>query len=269
MNSPQEITSTQNSRIKRAVKLRERRGRRQQGRTIVDGLRETRRALESDWTVAELFCRRTDFASPDVQGLASRASDDGVEVLVVDDAVFAKLAFGDRVEAVAATLDCPSLELSALTLPSNSLVCVLDHVEKPGNIGAVLRTLDGVGADALILSDPATDVFNPNSIRASLGAVFRVPVAAAKSEEVLAWLTAHELQILAARVEGATRYDQADLSRPTALVLGSEAEGLGERWTAPQVQAIAIPMRGEVDSLNVSASAAVLCYEALRQRITK
>jgi TrmH family RNA methyltransferase len=142
----------------------------------------------------------------------------------------------------------------------------LEGVEKPGNLGAVLRSADAVGVSALILADSRVDLYNPNAIRASLGTIFTVPVCEASSSEVLNWLRENKLKIFAARVDGSVPYTQVDYRGPTAYVLGAEATGLTPAWTAPDITAIHLPMHGIADSLNLSATAAVLFYEALRQR---
>jgi TrmH family RNA methyltransferase len=151
-------------------------------------------------------------------------------------------------------------------LRPDPLVVVVEAVEKPGNLGAILRTADGAGADAVIAADARTDLFNPNAIRASLGTIFALPVAAAPSGEVLERLASAGARILAARVDADGLYTEADLRGPLAVVLGSEAEGLTSAWDDPRVEPVRIPMRGAADSLNVSVAAAVLLYEAVRQR---
>jgi TrmH family RNA methyltransferase len=156
--------------------------------------------------------------------------------------------------------------LADLSLAGQGLVVVLEAVEKPGNVGAVLRTADAVGASAVVVADPGTDLYNPNTIRASLGAVFTVPACTAGSAETLAWLRGQRLRILAARVDGSVRYTDVSYVEPCALVLGSEVRGLSEVWRDAEVTAIRLPMLGTVDSLNVSITAAVVLYEALRQR---
>jgi TrmH family RNA methyltransferase len=148
----------------------------------------------------------------------------------------------------------------------NPLIAVLEGVEKPGNIGAVLRSADAAGVSALILADARTDLYNPNAIRASLGTIFTLPVCEATSEETLRWLREKDISIIAARVDGSAPYTEIDYCRPTAVVLGSEAAGLSPAWTAPDITAVRLPMLGAADSLNVSATAAVIFYEALRQR---
>jgi len=144
---------------------------------------------------------------------------------------------------------------------------VLERIEKPGNVGAVVRSADGAGVSAVILADAVTDLYNPNAIRASLGMIFTLPVCSTTTHEALAWLRKQSLQVLAARVDGAVPYTEIDYTLPTAIVLGSEATGLGDGWRAEGVTAVRLPVHGKADSLNVSATAAVLFYEALRQRV--
>ena len=146
------------------------------------------------------------------------------------------------------------------------MVVVIEGVEKPGNVGAVLRSADGAGVDALIAADPRTDLFNPNAIRASAGTVFSVPLAAASATATIQWLRAHGLRIVAARPDADRLYTDADLTGPLVLALGSETDGLTDLWSEPDVEAVRLPMLGVADSLNVSVTAAILIYEALRQR---
>jgi TrmH family RNA methyltransferase len=160
----------------------------------------------------------------------------------------------------------PTAGLADVILPQDPLVVVAEGIEKPGNLGAVIRTADGAGASAVIAADPRTDLFNPNAIRASLGTIFAMPVVAASSAETLAWLIGHGIRPVAARVDAPAAYTDVDLRGPLAIVLGSEAGGLSAVWTDPTVVPVAIPMHGIADSLNVSIAAAVLLYEARRQR---
>ena len=178
----------------------------------------------------------------------------------------ASIAFGERAEGLVAVIRIPSMAIADLTLPDDPLVAVIEGVEKPGNLGAVLRSADGAGLDAIVAASPATDPFNPNAIRASAGTMFTVPVAAAATTDVLAWLRARGLRIVAARVDADDLYTGIDLSGPLALVLGAETEGLTGAWSADDVKAVRLPMHGVADSLNVSVSAAILFYEARRQR---
>jgi len=260
------ITSPQNPRVKAAVRLRERRHREKQGRILIDGARELARAIEAGMRLVEVFVCRPLCQSDDARQVLAAISDCGAEVLDVPEPVFSKLAFGDRAEGVLGVAEMPRPTLDAIALPNEPLVAVLESVEKPGNLGAVLRSADGAGLSALILADGRTDLYNPNAVRTSLGTLFTMPVCSTTSEEALAWLRARGVQIVAARVDGDVPYIRVDFRRPTAIVLGNEAEGLSDLWRAPDVTAVQLPMLGAADSLNVSATAAVLFYEALRQR---
>ncbi len=258
------IHSLQNPRIRRAIRLRDRRGRQQQRRIIVDGWRETCRALDGAVEPLELFVCETLLDPPRRDQLAARAAARGLELTRVTREVFRKLAFGDRGEGVVLVAALPHTSLEQLSVSPDAVIGVVEHVEKPGNLGAVLRTADAAGVTAVLVADGCTDLHNPNAIRASLGAIFRVPVAAAGAAEVRTWLAAHGVWIFAARVDATTLYTDVAYPRPCAIVLGSESQGLSDVWQGAGVQAIALPMRGVVDSLNVSAAAAVLFYEALR-----
>ncbi len=261
-----QITSVQNPRVKNAVRLRDGRQRRLQGRILIDGVREIERATAAGVALSEVFfC--PGLCTAEAAALLQRLPPSGPERLEVTESVFLKLAFGQRAEGVLAVAEPPAATLAALRLPENPLVAVLEGVEKPGNVGAVLRSADGAGLDAVVVADPRTDLFNPNAIRASLGTIFSLPVGMATADETLAWLRAHGLHIVAARVDGSVPYIEVDYRRPTALVLGSEAEGLSPLWHADDVAAVRLPMLGTADSLNVSTAAAVLFYEARRQRM--
>jgi TrmH family RNA methyltransferase len=260
------ITSLQNPRIKNTIKLRDRRHREKQRRILIDGLRELERAIDAGVSLVEAFVYLPACETPDAQRILAKLAQRGVEVVEVNAPVFEKLAFGQRVEGILGVAQTPRAALDEVKLPANPLIAVLEGVEKPGNVGAVSRTADGAGLSALVVAGPRTDLYNPNAIRASLGALFTLPVAAASVEDTLAWLRRQNLAILAARVDGSVPYTEVDYRRPTAIVLGSEAEGLTDAWSGPEIQAIRLPMLGVADSLNVSATAAVLFYEALRQR---
>jgi TrmH family RNA methyltransferase len=260
------ITSLHNPRVKAAVRLRDRRHREKQGRIRIDGARELLRAIQGGVPLVEAFVCESLCDSEDTRRVLGALPDCGAEILHVTEAVFNKLAFGDRADGVlgVATMPCPAL--SDLTLPENPLVAVLEGVEKPGNVGAVLRSGDAAGLSALVVADGRTDLYNPNAIRASLGTIFTLPVCTATAQETLDWLRRQGLVIYAARVDGSVIYTEVDYRGPAAVVLGSEAEGLSSVWMANDVTPIRLPMLGSADSLNVSATAAVLFYEALRQR---
>lgn len=265
---PEHITSLQNRRVKDAVRLRDRRGRERQGRIVIDGVRELCRAIEGGVELDEVFWCEALCTSDAARAALTSAQENGATMLSVTPDVFGKLAFGDRAEGLVGVGRAPRRGLTdvAQAFPDRPLVAVLEGIEKPGNVGAIVRTADAAGVAAVILADAGTDVYNPNAIRASLGAVFTLPVCSATSGETLAWLRQHALQIVAARVDGAVPFTDVDYTRPTALVFGSEAAGLSGTWRGDDVTAVRLPMRGVVDSLNVSATAAVLFYEALRQR---
>jgi TrmH family RNA methyltransferase len=261
------ITSLTNPRVKAAVRLRDRREREITGLTIVDGAREILRALDAGVRVEGAFLAEDLLRTPEAHEAADRLRHRPA-TLAASPAVLAKVAFGERSDGIVAIVEPPRLELADLLLPANPLVVVVEGVEKPGNLGAILRTADAAGADAVIAADARTDPFNPNAIRASLGTIFALPVVAATSLETLAWLADCGIRAVATIVEAETAWTEADLTGPLAIVLGSEAEGLSRAWRDPAgpVIPISIPMRGAVDSLNVSIAAAVILYEAVRQR---
>jgi len=261
----------QNLRVKDAVRLRQRRQRERQGRIVIDGARELGRAIDAGVALVEVFVCEQLCAGEEARAVLERLPDGDAEVLHVGPKVFEKLAFGDRTEGVLGVAETPNvrlddLKLPDLKLPGRPLVAVLEGVEKPGNVGAVLRSGSGADISALIVADGRTDLYNPNAIRASLGTIFTIPVCTATTAETLDWLRRQRLAVFAARVDGSVPYTQAELRGPAAIALGSEATGLSAVWSADDITAIGLPMHGVADSLNVSATAAVLFYEALRQR---
>jgi TrmH family RNA methyltransferase len=266
MTSQQTITSRSNARIKGAVALRDRAERDARGLTIVDGIRELARALDAGASVAEAFVCPRLVDTPEAASLLGSLRAADVPTTEVGEHVFARLAYGDRVEGIVGIVRVPAIGLDRLAIGPDALVVVLEGVEKPGNLGAVLRSADGAGADAVIVADPGTDPYNPNVIRASLGTVFSVPVAVASGSDIRDWLAAHAIRAIAARVDATLAYTSADMTGPTALILGSEARGLSDAWSGPEVTAVRVPMHGAADSLNVSVTAAILLYEARRQR---
>jgi TrmH family RNA methyltransferase len=265
-SNPLAITSVQNPRVKAAVRLRDGKARRESGLFLVEGTRETVRAIRAGIAVDEAFICLELCVTPDRQEAAELAAAAAANVLHVTPEVFSKLSFGDRAEGTLLVAAAPQRTLDDMTLPQNPLVAVLEGIEKPGNFGAVLRSADGAGVSAVIAADGGHDLYNPNAIRASLGAIFTLPVCAATSRDTLAWLRSRELAIYAARPSGGTLYYQVDFTRSAGIVLGSEAHGLSDTWLASDITSIELPMQGVVDSLNVSAAAAVLFYEAQRQR---
>jgi len=260
------ITSVQNPRVRAAVRLRDRRARDESGLTIVDGGREVLRALAAGVVPEEAFVCRELVRTDDARAAVAAVSAVGAPTWEVSPAVLERVAFGDRSEGVVAIVRIPSTALADLRPGPEPLIAVLEGVEKPGNLGAILRSADGAGADAVIAADPRTDLYNPNAIRASLGTIFALGVAAASTAESVAWLRGRGIRIVAARVDAARLHTDVDLTGPVAVVVGSEAHGLTAAWLAPDVEAVRLPMLGVADSLNVAAAAAILLYEARRQR---
>jgi len=265
------IESPANPRIKAALRLRERRERDETGLTLVDGGREALRAMESGVTVETAFVSPPLLSSTEARRVFEKLDQSfgpygaSIDLVEVGERAFERLAYGDRADGVVLVVRQPRTGLADLELPADPLVVVTEDVEKPGNVGAILRSADAVGA-AAVIAVAGTDLFNPNVIRASVGTVFSVPVATGSADEVAAWLRARGLRIVASRVDADRLHVDADLRGAVALVLGSEASGLSEAWRASDVEAIRLPMAGAADSLNVSAAAAVLLYEAWRQR---
>ena len=261
-----EITSPHNPRLKLAVKLRDRGARREQARFLIDGLREITRAFQAGCVPEEIFVPVVAFNPPDFALMCDEWRTAGVQVYPTAPAAFEKLAYGDREQGFVAVAKSWRLSLDELKLPETPLLIVVDSVEKPGNLGAILRTANAAGVAAVISTGNGTDWFNPNTVRASLGALFSTPVCTASAEDAIPWLQSQGLRIFAARVDAAVEYTSVSYCEPCVIVLGSEAEGLGLNWSAANCTGIYLPMRGQVDSLNVSVTAAVLCYEAQRQR---
>lgn len=260
------LASPSNPRIKAVAKLRDRREREASGLTLVDGARELRRALDAGVEVVDVFVCEPMLAGEDARAALDALAARGIPLTPTTETAFAKIAFGDRAEGLVAVIHAPKLVLKSLTLPDDPLLVVVEGIEKPGNIGAILRSADGANATALIAASPRTDLANPNVIRASAGTFFSVPMAAASTAETIDWLRKRGIRILAARVDAMQPYTDADLTGPIALIVGSETDGLTEAWHALDIEAIHLPMHGVADSLNVSVSAAILLYEARRQR---
>jgi TrmH family RNA methyltransferase len=252
--------------VKDALRLRQSRHRRKQGRFLIDGAREILRALGGGILAVEAFvcpalCDTAERARTLEQVKAS-----GVPIWEIPPQVFERLAFGERTEGILLVAESVPRTLAELVVPEQAVVAVVEGIEKPGNLGAILRSADATGVSAVIVTDAGSDLYNPNCIRASLGTVFTLPICEASSAESLAWLIERKIKVFAARPDAALDYTEADFHAGGAIVLGSEAAGLSKTWNAPEVTPIRLPMLGVADSLNVSVTAAVLFYEAVRQR---
>jgi TrmH family RNA methyltransferase len=233
----------------------------------VDGAREARRAIEAGVEIEAAFACEELVSSPDARAALELLRATGRARLIVDvgPKAFEKLAYGDRSDGIVLVVRPRPLTLESLDLGPDPLVVITEDVEKPGNLGAILRSVDGAGADAVIAVG-GTDLYNPNVIRASVGTVFTVPIATGAAGETLAWLKARGIRIVAARTDAQRLYVDADLRGPLAIALGSERLGLSAEWHRADVEGLRLPMAGIADSLNVSVAAAVLLYEAWRQR---
>ncbi|MBF0387126.1 MAG: RNA methyltransferase [Candidatus Omnitrophica bacterium] len=262
----EKITSLQNSGIKRVVRLRTKKTREAKGLTIVEGVREVRQALRAGVRFAGAYvCREGVYHCPD--DLVAELEAAQVRVFDSVCSVYAKMAYGDRKEGVLALVEQPEHSLASLKLSARPLVVVMERVEKPGNLGAVLRTCDGAGVEALLVCDELTDIYNPNVVRSSLGAAFTVPTVMCTSREAVEFLRGKGIRTLAAVVQAEREYFHNDLAGSCAIVLGSEQDGLSDFWLRNADDKVRIPMRGSIDSLNVSVSAAIMIYEAVRQRM--
>ena len=253
------ITSLKNPKIKDLLSLSEKsRERRERGLFVVEGQREVARALAAGYEAETLFVCEAYLSEP-----LAVAPD---KVFPVSTEVYERIAYRGGTEGVVAALRTRNQSLEALSLRENPLILVLESVEKPGNIGAVLRSADAAGVDAVLVCDPLTDLYNPNLIRASLGALFSVPTLCCTSQEAATWLKRHGIAILTAQLQDSELYYDTDMTRGTALVMGTEDRGLSPFWREQADAHIRIPMASMMDSLNVSVSAAILCFEAVRQR---
>ena len=256
----EQITSAQNPKIKNLLSLQEKsRTRREQGLFVVEGRRELQHALDAGFTV------HTVFVCPEIAG-DSVIPGSTRNLIEIPETLYRKVAYRESTEGIIAELEVRERRLQDLQLSGHPLVVVLESVEKPGNLGAVLRSADAARADAVIVCDPLTDLWNPNLIRASLGGIFTVPTVCATSEETIAWLHARGIRILTAQLQDSSWYYDTDMTGGTALVMGTESTGLTDVWRRAADAHIRIPMLGRLDSLNVSVSAAILLFEAVRQR---
>jgi RNA methyltransferase, TrmH family len=261
-----EITSPANPRIKQLVALRRRRARDESGVTLVEGRAEIELALAAGVRPRSVYCCPA-LQSRDQPDLADRVRDLGVDVVRVSRPVFEKVSYREGPDGWLAVVPAVEASLAHLALGPRPLILACAGLEKPGNLGAIVRTADAAGVAAVIAADPVADWGNPNVVRASKGTVFSVPVASATSDEVLAWVAAHGLQIVAATPDATRLVTEADLTGPTVIAVGAEHAGLPADWLERADVRVKIPMLGRADSLNVAASAAILAYEAVRQRL--
>lgn len=243
--------------------------RREKGLFVVEGRRELLHCLEAGFSPRTIFVCEEILGAGEMEAVLGAAGE-GCTVFSVSANVYDRMAYRSGTEGVTAIMQARKLRLEELRFRNEEpLIVVVEAVEKPGNLGAILRSADAAGADAVIVCDPLTDLYNPNLIRASIGAVFSVPVVAASSAETIEWLRSRGVTIYTAQLQDSSWYYDCDMKKATAIVMGTEATGLTGIWRVAADRHIRIPMLGKLDSLNVSVSAAVLLFEAVRQRNSK
>ena len=262
----EKITSVKNEGIKKLLELRDRKGRDASGLTLIDGVREIKAALKANVSLQKIYVCPEILSSQEYDGLIGDAVKRNVEILETAKIVSEKIAFGDRNEGAVAVAKPDGRKFSDIRLGKNPLIVVVEQVEKPGNLGAILRTCDAAGVDAVLVCDAKTDIYNPNVIRSSLGAVFTVTVATGSNKNAQQFLKKNKITVAGTFPDASVPYDRHDYKKPSAIVLGSEQAGLSDFWHENSDVKIQIPMHGQVNSLNVSATAAIVIYEAVRQR---
>lgn len=260
------ITSLQNPLIKNVLLLEEKpRERKVQNLIVIEGFREVRLALHAGFTLTTLFYCKDFIDNKALNSLLSHEYS-SFELIEVPGEVYNRMAYRKDHGGVLALANPQRLLLKDLKLSKNPLVLVLESVEKPGNLGAILRTADAANLDAVIICDPQTDIFNPNAIRASIGTIFTMPLVTSTSEQTIRFLKANGITMFGTALTATRFYHESNLKVPAAIIMGSEANGLSTTWLDEADYLIKIPMNGKIDSMNVSASAAVVVFEALRQR---
>ncbi len=259
------LSSLQNPSVKNLVKLSKARERKAQNLFVVEGARELSLALAGDYSIQEVYVCRELFQNTRYPNVLDTIVND--RIIEITPQVFEKVSYRKSSDGLIALLQPKLHTLSNIQLSETPFVIILESVEKPGNLGAILRTADAAAVDAVIVCDPHTDIYNPNVIRSSVGALFTVQTAVCTSEEAMEWLHKHSIASYAADLEAAEWYQDIDYRCPSAIVMGTEAEGLTSSWLNYATKRIKIPMRGKIDSLNVSVSTAVLTFEAMRQRV--
>ncbi len=265
MIRPVEITSARNPLVMNVLLLQEKpRARREQNRIVIEGLREVKLALEAGFRITDILYS-PELISPADPGFPV-TGDLACRLAAVTPSVFSRMAYREGSGGVIALAEPRRFTFGDLRLKNPPLLLVLETVEKPGNLGAMLRTADAAGIDAVVICDPQTDIYNPNAIRSGIGTIFTMPVVTSTSEETIAWLRATGIRIFATALTAETFYHETDFRGPSAIVMGSEAFGLSDTWLRGADLLVKIPMRGKIDSMNVSASAAVVVFEAMRQR---
>jgi len=258
-----QITSIQNPYIKSLVQLQEKaKVRKQSGTFLIEGKREIELAIKGNYEIETILFLPELISEKQLNSLTTKQ----LNTIEISKEVYQKLAYRDTTEGILAIAKTKNLSLSDLQLPENPLILVLESIEKPGNIGAMLRTADAANIDAVLLANPKSDLYNPNIVRSSVGCLFTNQIAAGTTEEIIAFLKEKNINFYSATLQNSNEYHKVNYSTPTALVVGTEATGLTQKWREESTQNIIIPMQGEIDSMNVSVAAAILLFEAKRQR---
>ncbi|MEZ4787602.1 MAG: RNA methyltransferase [Flavobacterium haoranii] len=257
------IESVQNPFIKSLVQLQEKaKVRKQEGKFLIEGKREIELALKGGYEIENILFLPEIISENQLNGITNKE----INIVEISKEVYQKLAYRDTTEGLLAVAKTKKLNLSELKLSKNPLILVAEAIEKPGNLGAILRTADAANIDAVIIANPKTDLYNPNIVRSSVGCLFTRQIATGTSEEVVQFLKENNINFYSATLQNSNSYHVEDYTQPTALVVGTEATGLTEIWRTESTQNIVIPMQGEIDSMNVSVAAAILLFEAKRQR---
>ena len=260
------ITSTQNDAVKHVIKLRDRRPREKEQLTVLEGYRELTRAREYGLEILECYFSPEHFLGENEYPLLETFAREGVKVCQVAPFLLEKMAYRERPEGLIAIARMKRHTLADLPIKPNGLYLVAEAVEKPGNLGSMLRSADAAGVDGFIICNKCTDLYNPNVIRASTGALFSVPLAEADNEEAFNWLKANNIRMLAATPHTDTIYTDVDMTQAVAIIVGTEQTGLTDLWMNHSDLPVVIPMLGKIDSLNVATATTILLYEAARQR---
>jgi RNA methyltransferase, TrmH family len=262
-----EITSAQNPKVKEILHLRDKRDRDQTGNFLIEGYREILRAKDAGWKISQLMICPDLFLGTNEPTLIQQLSNQGTEVISFSSKVFEKISYRDRPDGLLAIAPQRNLLLKDLeTSKKNPFYVIAEAIEKPGNLGTILRSSDAVAVDGLIVCDRCTDIYNPNVVRASVGTLFTVKTVQAEGQETLNWLKKQNIQILAATPSATKEFTDVDLTGPIAIAVGTEQLGLSERWMKEASLQVRIPMLGVADSLNVAMATTLLLYEANRQR---
>ncbi len=260
------ITSLQNPRLKRLVRLRDRRARDEERAFLVEGYREVRRALEKKVKLDEVYFSSAWFLGENEPALLAEAESAGAKLYELSKDAFTKVAYRERPDGILAVAPQWTRTLADLLLSAKPLILVVEAIEKPGNLGTILRSADAAGCDAVIVCDPVTDLFNPNVVRASTGVLFSVPCVVEESATVHAWLRERGIRTVATTPAAKELYSDSDLRGPLAVIMGSEQYGLSDFWLKNADLPVRIPMAGQADSLNVAMAALITLFEAVRQR---